>query len=246
MTELHITHKGKKYPVREATIQTWSEIMKHKELYDDTEMFVKTIEMLTDIPQKEILKADAEEVYMAGEMILQHLTRESRKVYHNITHKGKDYTFIDLNEISFGQFIDIDTFLSKDEIYKQANLNELAAYFYIEAGTEYGDKPVNPRKEAFVDLPMKYLEGAVFFLVNSARTSALLTRIYSQSKMIRLTAKLKIILTLIGVGIQRSAHSVRTRFGYLTSLLAYPLLSVSIIFLTLWTIITSKRKNKKN
>lgn len=245
MSDLFITHAGKKHKVREATIQTWSEIMKHRDLMDETDMFVKTIELLTDIPRAEILNADAAEVYSAGEIILSQLQSEKNKVYSTIEHRGESYTFLDINDISFGQFVDIDTFLSKDENYKQRNLHELAAYLYIETGTKYGDKPVNVRKEKFVDLPMKFVEGAVFFLTSSARTSAILTKIYSQSKWLRTTAKIKIILALIGDGIQQSVLSVRTRFGYLMSLLAYPLCCVSIILPTLWILIKSNRKNKK-
>lgn len=245
MSDLFITHAGKKHKVREATIQTWSEIMKHKDLLDETEMFVKTIELLTDIPRTQIMEASADEVYLAGEAILGHLNSEKGKVHSTIEHKGQEYKFIDINDVSFGQFIDIDTFLSKDENYKQRNLNELAAYLYIEQGTKYGDRPVSARKEAFVDLPMKYLEGAVFFLASSAKTSEILTKIYSESTMVRWTARIKIISALIGAGIQQSALSVKTKYGYLMSLLLYPLFSVSIISLTLWTLIKSSRKNKK-
>ena len=246
MSDLFITHNGNKQRVREATIQTWSEIMKYRDLMDETEMFVKTIELLTDIPKEEIMQADAEEVYAAGELILSQLNSEKGKVYQTITHRGVDYIFIDVNDISFGQFIDIDTFLSKDENYKQRNLNELAAYLYTEIGTKYGDKPITARKEAFQDLPMRYMEGAVFFLASSARTSAVLTKIYSQSKMLRWTAKTRIILALIGDGIRQSVSSVKIKYGNLTALLAFPLFSVSIIFLTLWTLIKNVRKNKKN
>lgn len=240
--DVKITHNGKKYPVRELTIETWIEIMKHKDLLDDTELFIKTLELTTDLTKEEILSADPADIIGAGEIILYAENLGRKNVELNITHKGIDYQFLDINNITFGQFIDIDTFLGKDENYKMKNLSELAAYLYIEKDTKYGDKPVNERKEAFKDLPMKYMESSVFFLTNLAKTSELLTRIYSQSKMVKWTLKTKIILALIGDGIKQSAHSVRTKFGFLISLLAYPLLSVSIILLTLWTLIRSKKK----
>jgi len=246
MSDLYITHNNKRHKVREATIQTWSEIMKYRDLMDETDMFVKTIELLTDIPREEILKADAEEVYAAGQIILSQLNTERNKVFSSIKHKGVEYDFIDINDISFGQFIDIDTFLQKDENYKQRNLNELAAYLYTEKGQKYGDTPVSSRKTAFEDLPMRYLEGAVFFLASSARTSEMLTLIYSQSKMLRVMARIKIISVLIGDGIVQSVRSVKIKYGFLTALLAFPLFSVSIICLTLWTLIKNSVKSKKN
>ena len=245
MDGLYIEHNGKKHKVKEMTIQTWSEIMKNKDLLDETEMFLKTIELLTDIPHDELLKADATEIYVAGEKIMGRLAQERRNVSKIIEHDGTQYEYLDVNDIPFGQFIDIDTFLSKPETYKLSNLNELAAYLYIEKGTKYGDQPFVKRKEKFVDLPMKYLEGGVFFLTSSARVSVILTKIYSQSKWMRRIAKIKIISGLIGDGIQQSVASVRTKFGYLISLLAYPLFSVSTIWLTLWTLIKSKKRNKK-
>ena len=245
MTEMFIEHNGKKYPVKEPTIQTWASIMKHKDLLDETDMFVKTIELLTDIPKEELMEADPVSVYGAGEVIMTHLNTERRNIFNKIEHKGVEYDFMDINNLSFGQFVDIDTFLSKPETYKLANLHELASYFYIETGTKYGDIPANKRKEAFVDLPMKYLEGAVFFLMSSARISEQLTKIYSQSTMLKVMGKIKIILALIGGGIQQSAISVKTRFGYLIHLLLYPLLCVSITSLTLWTLIRNKKKNRK-
>ena len=246
MNGMYIEHNGKRHKVKEMTIQAWSEIMKNKDLLDDTDMFLKTIELLTDIPRAELLEADATEIYIAGEKIMGQLAQERRNVFQQITHNNIEYDFLDINEIPFGQFIDIDTFLCKTETYKLANLNELAAYLYIEKGTKYGEKPHHKRKEQFADLPMKYLEGAVFFLMSSARISALLTKIYSQSQSLKLMAKARIILALTGDGIQRSVASVRTRFGYLTSLLAYLPISVSIISLTLWTLIRNKKKNIKN
>lgn len=244
--DISITHKGKKYPVKELTIETWIEIMKNRGLLDDTELFIKTIELTTDLTKDEILNADPAEIIQAGEVILYAMNTGRRNVEMTITHKGVEYGFVDIHNITFGQFIDIDTFLTKDENYKLQNLSELASYLYTEKNTKYGEKPAMTRKELFKDLPMKYMESSVFFLASLAKTSEILTKIYSESKMIQWTLKTRIVLALIGDGIRQSLLSLRTRFGYLTSLLASPLLSVSIIFLTLWTLIKSKIKNAKN
>lgn len=241
MKELFIIHKGKRHNVQEPTIRDWSEVMKSADLFDQGELFLAIMEKLTDIPREEITKIDANEIMNAGAVILQNLNEEKKNVYKNITFKEREYKFLDVNNISFGQFIDIDTFLNKEEHYKKQNLNELAAYLYIPKETEYGDDPIAERKELFQDLPMKYLEGAVFFLINSARTSALLTRTYSQSKAVKAMIKTKIILGIIGVGIRQSAAFLRTKYGNLTALLGFPLLCVSITFLTLWTLIRNKK-----
>jgi hypothetical protein len=241
MVEQFIEYNNKKYPVIEPNIKTWSEVMKFRNILDEGELFIKVIELTTGLTRDQILEAEASQVQETGEKVLQFISQANKQVVREFNHKGKDYQFLDIHNLSFGQFVDIDTFLSKDENYRIQNLNELAAYLFIEKGTKYGEKPMEPRKEEFADLPMKYLEGAVFFLLSSARISDALTKIYSQSTSLKVMMKTKIISLLIGDGIKRSAHSVRTKYGYLIMLLTYPLFSASIIFLTLWILIRNKK-----
>ena len=242
MVEHIIEYNGKKYPVKEPTIKTWTEVMKLKDILDEGELFVKVIELTTGLSKEEIMDADASQVQKVGEQVLSIVTGSNKKVVTTFEHNGEEYEFLDVNALSFGQFIDIDTFLSKDENYRIQNLSELAAYLYTEKGTKYGEKNTQRRIKKFEDLPIKYMEGSVFFLLSIANLSAELTRIYSKSKMLKAVMRTKIVLRLIGVGIQRSAHLLKTKYGYFVMLLTYPWLSVSIIFLTLWTLIRSKKK----
>lgn len=242
MIEHIIEYNGKKYPVKEPTIKTWSEVMKLKDILDEGEMFVKILELTTGLTKEEIMSADAAQVKKIGEQVLSIVTGTNKKVVTTFEHNGIEYEFLDISNLSFGQFIDIDTFLSKDENYRIQNLSELAAYLYIEKGTKYGEENTQKRIKKFEDLPIKYMEGSVFFLLSIANLSAELIKIYSKSKMLRVVMKTKIVFRLIGDGIQRSAHLLRTKYGYFVMLLIYPWLSVSIIFLTLWTLIRKKKK----
>jgi hypothetical protein len=243
MTTQFIEYKGKKYPIKEPTIKTWSEIMKLQGILDEQDMFIKVIEMATGLSQEEILSADAKEVREAGKQVFNFLNQQDKKVVNEFVHNGTTYQFLDMAEISFGQFVDIDTFLTKDESYRIQNLNELAAYLYTEKGTKYGDTKIKKRIKAFEDLPVKYLEGSVFFLLNSAKASEEITTLYSQSKFLWAMMKIKIIFHLIGAGIQQSARYVRNRFGVLMMCLIYPFISASIIFLTLKTLIKKGKGN---
>lgn len=217
--------------------------MKLQGILDDTDMFIKVLEMTTGLTQEEILSADAKEVREAGALVFNYLNQQDKKVVNEFDHNGITYQFLDMSDISFGQFVDIDTFLTKDESYRIQNLNELAAYLYTEKGTKYGEGKIKKRIKAFEDLPIKYLEGSVFFLLNSAKASAEITTLYSQSKFLWMMMKTKIIFHLIGAGIQQSAHYVKNRFGVLTMCLIYPFISVSIIFLTLKTLIKRGKGN---
>lgn len=243
MTTQFIEYKGKKYPIKEPTIKMWSDVMKLQGILDEQDMFIKIIEITTGLSQEEILSADAKEVMEAGKLVFAYLNQQDKKVVNEFEHNGITYQFLDVSDVSFGQFVDIDTFLSKDEAYRIQNLNELAAYLYTEKGTKYGDVKIKKRIKAFEDLPVKYLEGSVFFLLSSAKASAEITTLYSQSKLLWTMMKMKIVFRLIGAGIQQSAHYVRNRFGVLTMCLIYPFISVSIIYLTLKTLIKSGKGN---
>jgi hypothetical protein len=242
MVEHIIEYNGKKYQVKEPTIKTWAEVMKLKDILDEPELFIKIIELTTSLTKDEILDAEASQVKSVGEKILQIITSSNKKVVTTFIHEGQEYEFLDLNNLTFGQFIDIETFLGKDENYRIQNLAELAAYLYTEKGTKYGEKSVKVRTKKFQELPIKYMEGSVFFLLNMAKLSVELTEIYSKSKMLKVVMKTKIIFRLIGVGIQQSAHLVKTKFGYLGLLLLYPWFSALIIWHTLWTLIKKKKK----
>jgi hypothetical protein len=245
MTTQFVEHNGKKYPVTEPTIKVWGELMNKRELYESHEFYMRIIEMSTGIPYAELEQAPADEVLTTGDLVFRFINQEQKKIFPKIEHKGKTYTFIDVQDMSFGQFIDIDSFLTKDETYRVQNLNELAAYFYVEEGTKYGETPIKKRIEDFKELPVKVVEGAIFFLLSSARASEEITKIYSHSKFLYLMMNLKIVFHLIGVGIQQSAHYVRNKYGVLVMLLAYPFISASTICLTLWTYIKNVKNNLK-
>jgi hypothetical protein len=132
--------------------------------------------------------------------------------------------------------------MKKDESYKIANLNELAAYLYCEEGKNYGDSDIQKRIEEFKTLKVRYIESAIFFLLNLGKGLYELTQLYSKSKMMWWIMRTRIALASFGDGMQQLVSSQKTKFGKLIVLLTFPLWLVSIICLTLWMLIT-RRKN---
>jgi len=238
----HIVHKGKKYEIKEPTIQSWSELMKFKDLIDDNEMYVKMISHVTDIPEDEIKKTDAKTINQIGYQINKYINREVKELYRNIEHKGIKYVLTDFKKISFGQFVDIDTFLQKDDSYRLNNLNELASYLYIEEGTNYSDSDFTKRIDQFRDLPIKYVEGSLFFLWNLGRGLQEVSSLYSKSKLMFQIMRLRIVLGNIGDGINRSLFYQKTVSQKLIGLLLFPLYLVLIILVTLWISIRRKKE----
>ena len=241
MKTTYIEHKGKQYEVKEPTIETWKNVMVFKDLFDEEEMSIKMISEVTGLTMKEIKEADALDIRIAGDTLWRYMNQESRELFRTIEHKGITYNLIDVNKISFGQFVDIDTFMKKEESYKIANLNELAAYLYCEEGKTYGESDIKKRIEEFKTLPVKYIEGSVFFLLSLAKGLQELTLLYSKSKLMWWMMRLRIVLESFGDGIRQLVSSQKTKSGRLIMLLTSPLWLVLIICLTLWMLITKKR-----
>ena len=242
METIQVELNKKKYTIVEPNIQLWSNVMKFKDLLDDEELYIKMISEVLGITREEILSADTTEIIEIGDYVYSFINKESKKLFKQIEFKETKYSLVDVNNISFGQYADIDTFLRKDEGYRIANLNELAAYLYTEEGILYTNSNIKLRIEEFKTLPIKYVEGAIFFLLNLARASQELTRLYSQSKLMWIIMKIKITLMLIGDGIQQYQRSRTTVFLKLTTWLLYPFISVLITF----RILLTRDKNKKD
>lgn len=242
MTITHIDYKGKKYEVKEPTIESWKNIMIFKDLLDEEEMYVKMIAEVTGLSVDEIKDTDALQIRKVGNTLWRYLNQESKELHTKIEHNGITYKLVDVNKISFGQFVDIDTFLKKEEGYKVANLNELAAYLYCEEGLTYGQSDFTKKMEAFKDLPVKYVEAPIFFLLSLHEGLLQITTLYSKSQILFWMMRLRLAFTTFMAGIQQLVSSQKTKFGRLMLLLTSPLWLALIILLTSWTLITRKRK----
>lgn len=244
MTEQFINYKGKKYEIKEPTIQNYSNVMKLKELLSEEELYIKIICELTELTREQVIDSSVEDITKVGELINQFFMSSNREVFYHIEHKGVKYSLIDLYKITFGQFVDIDTFLSKEQSYKINNLNELSSYLFLESGKNYSEIDFKKQKEIFQDLPIKYVEGAIFFLVNTGLILAPLIETYSRSRFQWMILKTILLFQLTGVGIPQYPISVKTKFGKFLKLLTYPLYLVLITSRTLWMYIKRKIKNK--
>lgn len=238
----YIVHKGKKYEVKEVTIGMWSEIMKYKDIMDEETLYYKMISEMVGISEEELLSADASEVLKIGEKLKETIFTESKQLFPTIEHNNKKYRLVDVHNMTFGQFVDIDSFLTKEENYRTANLHELAAYLYTEENKKYGDTDFKLQMEEFKSLPISRIEGAVFFLLSFGKALQQLSQIYSNTKLLWWTMRLRITLGLIGDGIKQSISSRKTKFGKFLMLLLSPLSLVSIIFRIIWTLIKKKRR----
>ena len=246
MAGTYIEYDKKKYELKELTIEKWQNIMKFKDILDETDVYIRMIAEMTGLTPEQVKDGDAQSIMVCGKMLESYIGQETKKVYGNITFEGIEYELVDFGNITFGQFVDIDTFIMKDESYKIANLNELAAYLYTEKGKKYGEADFKKNIEKFKQLPMKYIEGAVFFLWTLERGLSGLSQLYSENKWLTRVLKVIIVFQNFGVTISGFLNSRRTKFGKLIVLLVSPLFFVSIIFRTLLTYIRRRKKRLNN
>ena len=240
-----IDYNGEHYLLQEPTIKVWIEVMKFRELLDEEELYVKMISVITGLNRDDILKANANQITEVGEKLKSYLWRESKQLFPEFTHNKITYKLCDFNKMTFGQFVDIETFLKKDESYRIANLNELCAYLYCEKDLNYSDSDFQKRIEVMKDVPVKYVESSLFFLLNLEKVSQRLSLLYSQKPLLWKIMKIRITLANFGDGMQSYLGWLKTGFGYLMRLLTYPLYLVLTMFHTFMTSINKGNKKQK-
>lgn len=247
MGNTYIEYDNKKYELKELTIERWQNIMKYKNLLDEADLYVKMISEMTGLTPEQVREGDARSINETGTLLYSYINQDNKEVFYNITFKDIEYQLVDFSNMTFGQFVDIDTFIQKDESYKISNLNELAAYLFTEKGKKYGETDFKKTIESFKDLPVKYIEGAVFFLWTLERGLAELSVVYSENRFLLRTKKIQTIFRVFGGTIFGFLSSRRTKFGKLVVLLASPLFFVSTIYRTLMTYVSNRRRrlNKK-
>jgi len=237
-----ITSKSKKFEVSEPTIREFCDVMKFKDILNEDELNIRLIEKVTGMSNEEIMELDATTIQKIGSILFAHYNKESKKLTQSFELNGITYKFMDVNTMSFGQFVDIDTFLRKDESYRIANLNELMAYMYCEEGTKYSESNFKVRIDKMLDAPSHIVEGALFFLLNLEMGLYEIMELSSKSPLMFQIMRLRITFQSFGATTKLSRFLQKTKFGRLTLSLLWVLLLPLIICLISLTSIMRKKK----
>jgi hypothetical protein len=211
MDKNFIKYGGKEYEIKEPTIELWTKMIGLRDWSDETEFAVMLISEITGLKKEEIESADWQNVLLAAQNISNHLLNESKEFENEFVHQGIKYRFIDLPNLTFGEFIDIDSFLQKKEIERRRELNFLMALLYREVGedgkiSKYDGSKIAERAERFKKLPVKYVNGATSFflrlekILQGSIKLSLWSRLKMTAKTILIVGKL-IVSTSFGVGL---------------------------------------------
>ena len=205
MEKLIIELDGTDYEVKEPTIHNWALLNLLKDIEEEEDFTKAIVSVSTGIEEDLLDQANFQQVKKAADYLSHYFLELGSKFYPNFEFKEKEYKFIDINNLSFGHFVDIDTFLSKDESYKKSNMNELMGMLYMEKDEDkYNSERATKRRELFRDLPVKYLQGSLLFFFVLRKRLHENTPYYLKTKwkVMRIMKKLKHSV-VTGVGIQR-------------------------------------------
>lgn len=211
MEKQYVKYKGKKYLINEPTIEDWARIMVLQQWSDEREFATILLSQITGLSVEEIENADYQEVLNAAQVISQYFLNDSKEFKNEFEFNETKYRFLDLTNMTFGEFIDLDGFLQKPVIERQKEMNLLMAMLYREVDDKgmtlpYDSGKVQLRAEEFKKLPVKYVHGSANFFLRGEKLLRGSMMRYSWFrtkmiiKMIWMLVKFS-VLTSFGVGL---------------------------------------------
>ncbi len=172
---MKFNYKGKQYNIEEPTVEMWSKLVLLQEWTDEREFCVKLLSFTTGLTEEEIENSDYDEVVKLSNEISVFLTESGDKFYNEFSFNNKNYRFLDLPNLTFGEFIDIDTYLSKEPHEKKKEMPLMMAMLYRELDENGNYKPYNSKElqakaEEFKKLPVKFVRGSTNFFFHLEKT----------------------------------------------------------------------------
>lgn len=163
-----IEYDGKSYTIQEPTLEMWANLMTQKDFDTDFELAMRLISMATGLNEEELREASAGSVYGAADGLIEYYSTQDKTYHESFEFNGKKYKFVNLSQLSFGEFVDIDDLTSKPEVERLKNLHKLMALLYREVDEKgnylnYDLSRIDKTAEEFKKLPVKYFNGALFF-----------------------------------------------------------------------------------
>jgi hypothetical protein len=196
---MKFNYKGKQYEIEEPTVEMWSKLILLQEWTDEREFCVKLLSFITGLTEEDIENSDYMEVVKLSNEISVFLTQDGDKFYNEFSFNNKNYRFLDLPNLTFGEFIDIDTYLTKEPHEKKKEMPLLMAMLYRELDENGNYKPYNSKElqlkaEEFKKLPVKYVRGSTNFFFHLGKT---LSGNFQASFWVRLKLMAKMIWILV-------------------------------------------------
>tara|TARA_R110000751_G_C13750540_1_gene478301 strand:+ start:894 stop:1547 length:654 start_codon:yes stop_codon:yes gene_type:complete len=202
---LHIPNK-----LSEITLKKYQKFVKlNTEDADERFLQIKMIEIFCEISHEDVLKikfADADRV--TG--ILAKMFTEKPPLVTKFKLDGVQYGFIpELDEISFGEYIDLDTYLGDWENIHTA-MNVLYRPIDTHKDNRYTIKPYNlDAKDRLLDMPLDAVISSVFFFYHLGKDLSVVMGRYLAKELTKAPHHLVQDSMLNGDGIKQFSHSLK-------------------------------------
>lgn len=250
--------KGKEYKIEDVTIQQYYDIQ-DLIVRQDFAAKIEIVSKISGCTANDLKLLEKHQFVVLWDSIIEnYLNLEDSTPFHKtFVHKGELYGFLDMSKITLGEFADMD--MMKADPMSQKKLHVMMAILYRPAVQltdkwleveEYDSDTMMSRAEEFLDLPIKYVAGALnFFLaVSKYYVETTLTSLTQNPKttirekaMVDLTSQ--IMLELLETGAKSSTSVQETILPKLEKLHELVLLESST---TLHTENKNKEKKKSH
>jgi hypothetical protein len=162
-----ITYDNRKIEINEPTISVWKLLYTTKDVVDETEIQLNLIKASTGLTDDELKEVEYHEIHSVASSLMMFYNNLDTKFYETFEFKGKKYRFADLPRMSFGQYVDLDSFGKGSELERIDGLNKYMSMLYIGEGDDPNDLDLRKeRAEVFNELPIKYYLGAHGFFLS--------------------------------------------------------------------------------
>ena len=200
--------------LKEITLGQYQKYLKiEKENKDETFVAQKMIEIFCNTRLDYVMKMRWRDV---NEIVtdLGVMFEEDQKLQKQFTLNGTNYGFIpNLDEISFGEFVDLDTYLADwDQMHKAMQV--LYRPVDISVRGRYNIKEYTAiTDDTMKEMPLAYALGAVFFLLNLGKELSQTMMDYLQRGVLKEHTPLKEGLIENGVGIHHFTKQLKEMLG---------------------------------
>jgi len=179
------------------SIEDYVKIFKVKDLFEDEYLHAKVINLLTSCPMNDLLEAEHHKVEFLSTSIFAMVPRPPYNLVDTFELNGVKYGYLpSYKEITFGEFADLDTLLTKKPEEVMDYLHIIAAIMYrpiISSKSKhnfkiekYNQETLNDRAELFKKkLDVKFALGGQFFFTNFGKRLSNYTRLSLTQKIRR-------------------------------------------------------------
>jgi len=196
--------------LREVTLGQYQKYLKmEKGTEDDIFIAQKMIEIFCGTKLDYVMKMRWRDVQEITQDLVS-MFEEDQKLQKQFSMNGTIYGFIpNLDEISFGEFVDLDTYLSDwDEMHKAMQV--LYRPIDISVRGKYRIKEYNAIvDDTMKEMPLAYALGAVFFLLNLGKELSAVMMGYLKEGTLKEESALKEGLIKSGVGIHHFTKQLK-------------------------------------